>query len=102
MLPYTPLQTISPEDTPLISIIHTLTEDIQPSLAVLKQNWAGPMGVYAHSGEFIMPNWQFIDMISPQDYAAAAKKWIEQGVQVIGGCCGIGPEHIRVLKETLG
>jgi methionine synthase I (cobalamin-dependent) len=49
-----------------------------------------------------MPNWQFIDMISPAAYAAEAQKWVADGVKVVGGCCGIGPEHIRVLKEVLG
>ena len=96
------LKTLSVEETPLVSIMHTLIEDIQPSLSVLKENWSGPMGVYAHSGEFVMPNWQFIDIISPEAYAAEAQKWVAQGVQVIGGCCGIGPKHIRVLKEILG
>lgn len=40
-------------------------------------------------------------MISPEGYADAAENWVAQGVQVIGGGCGIGPEHIRVLKERL-
>ncbi len=96
------LQTLSAKETPLVSVMHTLTEDIQPSLSVLKEKWSGPIGVYAHSGEFIMPNWQFIDIISPEAYAAEAQKWVAQGVQVIGGCCGIGPKHIRVLREILG
>jgi S-methylmethionine-dependent homocysteine/selenocysteine methylase len=48
-----------------------------------------------------MPSWQFIDMISPEDFAAEAKLWLEMGTQLIGGCCGIGPEHIRLLKERL-
>ena len=96
------IQTLSIEETPLVCIMHSLTEDIEPSLSVLKENWSGPMGVYAHSGEFIMPNWQFIDMISPEAYAVEAQKWLAQGVQVIGGCCGIGPEHIQVLKEVIG
>lgn len=92
---------LSVEDTPLISIMHTLVEDTAPSLAILKEHWSGYMGAYAHSGKFVMPHWHFIDMISPAAYAAEATKWVAAGVQVIGGCCGIGPEHIRVLKETL-
>ena len=96
------LQTLSAKETPLVSVMHTLTEDIQPSLSVLKEKWSGPIGVYAHSGKFIMPNWQFIDIISPEAYAAEAQKWVAQGVQVIGGCCGIRPKHIRVLREMLG
>lgn len=96
------LQTLSAKETPLVSVMHTLTEDIQPSLLVLKEKWSGPIGVYAHSGEFIMPNWQFIDIISPEAYASEAQKWVAQGVKVIGGCCGIGPKHIQVLREILG
>lgn len=96
------LQTLSAKETPLVSVMHTLSEDIQPSLSVLKEKWSGPIGVYAHSGEFIMPNWQFIDIISPEAYASEAQKWVAQGVQVIGGCCGIGPKHIQVLREILG
>lgn len=93
------LQSLSPHATPLVSIMHTLIEDIQPALDALKLNWSGIMGIYAHCGKFVMPNWQFIDMISPENYAAEAQKWADQGVQMIGGCCGIAPEHIHALKE---
>ncbi len=42
-----------------------------------------------------------MDMISSEDFARQAQGWLEMGVQLIGGCCGIGPEHIRLLKERL-
>ena len=42
-----------------------------------------------------------MDMISPEDFATQAQGWLEMGVQLIGGCCGITPEHIRLLKERL-
>ena len=29
------------------------------------------------------------------------RQWVEQGARIIGGCCGIGPEHIRALNENL-
>ena len=30
------------------------------------------------------------------------KTWVSShGVQILGGCCGTGPEHIRILKEQL-
>ncbi len=96
------LQALSADDVPVVSIMHTLTEDIAPSLAILKTHWPGVMGIYAHSGVFKPPHWQFIDVISPADYAAEAATWVEQGVQSIGGCCGTGPEHIRELKSQLG
>ena len=92
---------LSPGEVELVAIMHSLTEDTTPALHDVKQHWTGPIGAYAHSGEFIMPKWQFIDVISPEDYAKEALQWVEMGVQVIGGCCGIGPEHIRLLNERL-
>lgn len=95
------LERLLPLDASLVSIMHTLTEDTSPALQVVTEHWAGPLGAYPHSGEFIMPNWQFVDMISPGDFAAEARRWSEKGARLIGGCCGIGPEHIRLLKEWL-
>ncbi len=83
------------------NVMHTQTQDVAPALRVLMDRWSGPVGAYAHCGEFVMPNWQFIDTISPENYLAEALKWVEMGVQIIGGCCGIGPEHIQMLKERL-
>ncbi len=95
------LERIPPLGGSLVSIMHTLIEDTPPALREMAGHLSGPVGAYPHSGEFIMPNWQFIDMISPEDFAAAAQEWLEMGVQLIGGCCGIGPEHIRLLRERL-
>jgi S-methylmethionine-dependent homocysteine/selenocysteine methylase len=38
---------------------------------------------------------------SPEEYLAQARQWVAQGVQIIGGCCGIGVECIRALREGL-
>ena len=82
-------------------IMHSSVHDTGPALSELKDLWDGPVFAYAESGHFVPPSWKFEDIISPQDYLDYARQWIEQGVQIIGGCCGIGPEHIRVLRENL-
>lgn len=81
----------------VVAIMHSEVAHIDAALDVLDDHWDGPVGVYAQTGEFIPPNWQFIDTISPEDYKIAAMRWSERGVQVLGGCCGIGPEHIARL-----
>ena len=35
------------------------------------------------------------------EYVAYAREWVNAGVQIIGGCCGIDPEHIKALKNNL-
>ena len=82
-------------------VMHTSVHHTGPALTELTTLWDGPMFAYAESGHFVPPSWKFEDIISPQDYLVYAKQWIEQGVQIIGGCCGIGPEHISVLRENM-
>jgi S-methylmethionine-dependent homocysteine/selenocysteine methylase len=37
--------------------------------------------------------------ITPEAYRAHAAQWVEAGATVLGGCCGVGPEHIRRLAD---
>jgi 5-methyltetrahydrofolate--homocysteine methyltransferase len=39
--------------------------------------------------------------VSPEDFAAAAEKIHSAGVNIVGGCCGTGPEHIRAVAKKL-
>jgi S-methylmethionine-dependent homocysteine/selenocysteine methylase len=66
-----------------------------------------PIGVYAnaftpqppeaHAASDVTP---LREDISPAAYLEWAKRWAAQGASVIGGCCGIGPEHIRRIRES--
>lgn len=40
--------------------------------------------------------------LDPAGYLQWAAAWREQGAGIIGGCCGIGPEHISELAGKLG
>lgn len=40
--------------------------------------------------------------LNPQQYLLWAEKWAESGATIIGGCCGIDPEHIKALAEKFG
>jgi homocysteine S-methyltransferase len=44
-----------------------------------------------------MPEWSFVDIISPDDLVTRAQGWQQQGVTAFGGCCGLGPAHIAAL-----
>ncbi|MEM1276214.1 MAG: homocysteine S-methyltransferase family protein [Pseudomonadota bacterium] len=39
--------------------------------------------------------------LGPAQYADFAMKWVEQGVEIIGGCCEISPAHIEELSNRL-
>lgn len=62
-----------------------------------------PVIVYANGEGFPHDDygWKFRGNMSPLRYAGYAKKWVEQGVQIIGGCCGTSPEYIKEIKRVL-
>lgn len=37
--------------------------------------------------------------VSPNKYRSFAERWVDAGASIIGGCCGIGPEHIAELNK---
>ena len=42
-----------------------------------------------------------IYLSSPEYMASYARKFVRAGAQLIGGCCGTTPEHIRAMKSAL-
>jgi S-methylmethionine-dependent homocysteine/selenocysteine methylase len=39
--------------------------------------------------------------LDPPGYLQWAADWVSRGASVVGGCCGIGPEHIAELSKRL-
>lgn len=39
--------------------------------------------------------------LDPKGYLAFARDWQARGADIIGGCCGIGPEHIAAIHAAL-
>lgn len=96
------VKTLSPLGGQAAGIMHTQVNNIDPALEVLGRYWSGPKLAYAETGRLLVPDWSFEEICSPQDYAKEIEGWINKhGVQIVGGCCGTGPEHIRALKSLL-
>lgn len=82
-----------------ICIMHTSVNDIPAALPLLREVWQGPVGIYPESGYFKMPSWQFENIIAPAALVEEAKGWVKSGVTILGGCCGLGPEHVAALAK---
>ncbi|MEK9785020.1 MAG: homocysteine S-methyltransferase family protein [Gammaproteobacteria bacterium] len=84
----------------LINVMHTQLNDVHQALDVVQRYWEGPVGVYPESGFFTMPNWNFEDIVDPEELVAQAKTWIDRGVRLVGGCCGLNTDHIQALSRA--
>jgi S-methylmethionine-dependent homocysteine/selenocysteine methylase len=83
-----------------VTVMHSSPEVIPDAIEIIRRHFAGPAGAYAETGGWVPPNWVF-DGLTPGEYLQHAITWADQGAQLIGGCCGTGPEHIRVLADRL-
>ncbi|MHC8605530.1 homocysteine S-methyltransferase family protein [Arenicellales bacterium IMCC58067] len=90
---------ISSYPVDIVNIMHTQIPDVDRAFEIVRRYWSGPIGIYPESGFFTMPNWNFVDVISPEDLVAEANTWVKKGVRLLGGCCGLGPEHIKALAN---
>ncbi len=39
--------------------------------------------------------------MGPDAYAAHVMKWVADGATIVGGCCEVGPEHIKAIADAL-
>jgi methionine synthase I (cobalamin-dependent) len=85
----------------LVGIMHSEIAATYAGLDAVRHVSALPLGAWPNSGRFEPPYWQFEDIIAPDAFAQVCADWAGSGVRVIGGCCGLGPDHIRAAAERL-
>ena len=91
------VQVLAGFDVAAAGVMHTPSDVIGDIIAILRGVFDGPLTAYPDSGYFKMPNWQFEHVIAPNELLKFAAEWVAGGVQVLGGCCGLSPEHIAAI-----
>lgn len=92
---------ITGKGVPLLNVMHTDVLYVDECLDIVEQHWDGLVGVYAHSGTWDGQRWIFESTISPEDYANYSRKWLQRDVCIIGGCCGVRPDHMAAVGELI-
>jgi S-methylmethionine-dependent homocysteine/selenocysteine methylase len=93
------IESVRTEAIDAVLVMHTDIRLVSDSLTVITAVWPGTVGAYPHVGDWTPPNWVFGE-VSPSAFADDARDWVSHGAMIVGGCCGIGPEHIAELAAT--
>ena len=88
----------------------SVPEAMADALAALKA-MGKPFGAYANgfthiSGNFLKDAPTVKELthrhdLTPEKYADFAMTWVGMGATIVGGCCEVGPSHIRHLRDRL-
>ena len=96
------LEACPPATDTIVTAMHSELADTGPALSAITSVWDGPRAVYPNTGRYKQPGgWDFDACCSPDEFLSACDGFLAAGVDIIGGCCGIGPAHIRALRQQL-
>ena len=91
--------------------MHSTVGATTPGLQVCER-WTGPVMAYPETtravhppvdqtDRLLAPSFLDVGNVSPEIFAEACRGWIDQGVQIIGGCCGTTIEHMQAMIDRL-
>ncbi len=87
----------------ILGINCSAPEHVSEVIALLRELAPGKrIAVYPNSGEIYRPATRsWLGTADPRDFRSMASEWLSGGADIIGGCCRIGPAHIRQLRELV-
>jgi homocysteine S-methyltransferase len=70
--------------------------------AIKKQVGSKKIVIYPNSGEaYNAKSRNWIGVSNPKLFVSMTEEWIALGADIIGGCCRIGPDHIKAIREEV-
>ncbi len=90
-------------DVPIIGLnCATGPQEMAEHLAYLGESWPGPISVQPNAGLPELIDGRTRYPLGPRDLAAWLERFVtEDGVAIVGGCCGTTAEHISELDRML-
>ena len=77
-------------------------EDMLPLIAAMKPYAKVPLAAKPNAGLPRLVDDRTVFEMDPSEFAAFGKKFSADGVNLMGGCCGTDPRHIKALKQAIG
>ncbi len=89
----------------VVAVFHSTMDATNATLPLVRSQWTGPIAIYpeADRRDYVdtYRNSQEETKVTPEEFVDQARDWVSQGVQIIGGCCGIELEFIEPLRDAL-
>jgi 5-methyltetrahydrofolate--homocysteine methyltransferase len=96
------MQELVPEGVDIIGA--NCGNGIEGMIQIVKEirrcNQTIPVLIHANAGSPVYDNGKTVFPETPRQTASFVKAIIESGVNIIGGCCGTTPEHIRQIAHV--
>lgn len=80
----------------------TAPKHISGLIKSIKNNSRKKVVIYPNSGEaYNAKSKTWMGVSNPESFAKMCEEWLSLGADIIGGCCRIGPSHIKYISDIL-
>lgn len=77
-------------------------KEMLPVFKRLSERCTKPISVEPNAGKPSLKGGILTYQTTPEEFAVYMADFIELGANIVGGCCGTGPEHIKFMANYLG
>ncbi len=109
--PLSDLRRVVDEVKPAAVLVNCSVPEAMAAAMAIVATFGIPFGAYANGfthidAEFLKDQPTVKELthrhdLSPAKYVDFAMSWVAQGATIVGGCCEVGPAHIRALADAL-
>jgi len=75
--------------------------ELRPALLELLRATHLPVMIQPNAGLPRLVDGETVFDVGPEEFAACAAAFLDDGAAILGGCCGTTPDHIRALRRLL-
>ncbi|HTL30395.1 MAG TPA: methionine synthase [Tepidisphaeraceae bacterium] len=77
--------------------------ELTESARFISENWPRFVSALPNAGLPVLVDGKTQFPMGPSDYTKGIMRFVEEfGVNIVGGCCGTMPEHMKMLVEAIG
>jgi 5-methyltetrahydrofolate--homocysteine methyltransferase len=77
--------------------------ELSETVRQIAETWPRLVSALPNAGLPIMVDGKSVFPMGPADFAKGMMRYVEDfGVEIVGGCCGTMPEHLKALCDSLG
>jgi 5-methyltetrahydrofolate--homocysteine methyltransferase len=77
--------------------------ELTETMRYITQNWPRMVSALPNAGLPIMVDGKSVFPMGPADFTRGMMRFVDDfGVNIVGGCCGTMPEHLKMLCQAVG
>ncbi|MFW6028070.1 MAG: methionine synthase [bacterium] len=94
------------EDFPIMSLgmnCATGPTEMAEHIQWLSEHWPRKISVLPNAGLPTLVDGETVYPLEPEPFAEKMAEFVDKfGLNIVGGCCGTGPEHLKAVKDKIG